>query len=70
MLMAIAAHQDLELKQYDITNAFVHARMDRVVYMRMPHGYQKLGTVLQINKALYESRITTFMAEGLHKDPW
>jgi hypothetical protein len=39
MLMAIAAKYDLELKQFDVTNAFVHALIDREVYMRMPYGY-------------------------------
>jgi hypothetical protein len=60
-LMAIAAEHDLELKQYDVTNAFVHATMDRVVYMRMPHGYQKPGTILQVNKALYGLRISPLL---------
>jgi hypothetical protein len=41
LMMAIAAHNDLELKQFDVTNAFVHAAMDREVYMRMPMGYRK-----------------------------
>jgi hypothetical protein len=45
MLMAIAAKFDLELKQYDVTNAFVHAAIDREIYMRMPRGYQKPGTL-------------------------
>lgn len=61
MLMAIAAHHDMELKQYDVTNAFVHATMDREVYMRMPHGYQKPGTILQVNKALYGLRISPLL---------
>ena len=39
ILMAIAAKYDLELKQYDVTNTFVHAILDREVYMRMPRGY-------------------------------
>jgi hypothetical protein len=58
MLMAIAAHFDLELRQYDVTNAFVHAAIDREIYIRMPHGYRKPGTVLQVNKALYGLRIS------------
>ena len=53
MLMAIAAHFDLELRQYDVTNAFVHAAIDREIYIRMPHSYRKPRTVLQVNKALY-----------------
>jgi hypothetical protein len=46
MLMAIAAEHDLKLKQHNVANAFVHASMDRVIYMRMPHGYQKPGTII------------------------
>jgi hypothetical protein len=60
-LMAIAAEHNLELKQYDVTNAFIHATMDRVVYMRMPHGYQKPGTILRVNKALYGLRISLLL---------
>jgi hypothetical protein len=33
LLMTIAAKYDLELRQYDITNAFVHALLDREVYI-------------------------------------
>jgi hypothetical protein len=39
MLAAIAAKDDLKLKQYDITNAFVHATVDREIYIKMLHGY-------------------------------
>ncbi|KAL6152339.1 hypothetical protein ACJQWK_04811 [Exserohilum turcicum] len=58
LFMAIAAKYDLEVKQFDVTNAFVHARLDRDVYMRMPHGYQKPGTILKLQKALYGLRIS------------
>ncbi|KAK1920498.1 hypothetical protein P3342_002798 [Pyrenophora teres f. teres] len=61
MLTAIAAKHDLELKQYDVTNAFVHATIDREVFMRMPRGYQKPGTVLRLNKALYGLRISPLL---------
>jgi hypothetical protein len=57
MVMAIAAKFDLELKQYDVTNAFVHATLDRDIYMRMPRGYWKPGTLLKLLKALYGLRI-------------
>jgi hypothetical protein len=39
MFMAIAAKFDLELKQYNVTNAFVHATLDCDIYIRMPQGY-------------------------------
>ena len=61
LLMAIAARFDLELKQYDVTNAFVHATMDREVYMRMPVGHRKPGTILRLNKALYGLRISPLL---------
>ncbi|KAF9733719.1 polyprotein [Paraphaeosphaeria minitans] len=61
MLMAIAAKFDLELKQYDVTNAFVHAEIDREIYMRMPRGYQKPATLLKVQKALYGLRISPLL---------
>jgi hypothetical protein len=61
MLMAIAAKHDMELKQFDISNAFVHATIDRKVFMRMPPGYQKPGTILQLQKALYGLRISPLL---------
>jgi hypothetical protein len=61
MLIAIAAAYNLELKQYNITNAFIHAAIDREVYIRMPNGYQKPRTVLQLNKALYGLQISPLL---------
>ena len=61
MLAAIAAKHDLELKQYDVTNAFVHAAIDREIYMRMPNRYQKPGTILKVRKALYGLRISPLL---------
>jgi hypothetical protein len=59
--MAIAADRDLELKQYDVTNAFVHATIDQEVYMRMPNSYRKLNIALKLNKALYRLRISPLL---------
>lgn len=55
-LMAIAARFDLELIQYDAVNAFVNARLEKDVFMRMPPGYRKPGTILKLRKALYGLR--------------
>ena len=55
-VMAIAARFDLELLQYDAVNAFVNAALDEEVYMRMPPGHRKPGTVLKLTKALYGLR--------------
>jgi hypothetical protein len=55
-IMAIAARFDMELLQYDAVNAFVNANLDEDIYMRMPPGHKKPGTVLKLNKALYGLR--------------
>jgi hypothetical protein len=59
--MSICARFDLNAKQYDVTNAFVHAGLDRPVYMRMPPGYRMPGMVCQLNKALYGLRISPLL---------
>jgi hypothetical protein len=54
--MAIAARFDLEIKQYDVLNAFVNVDIDEEVYMQMPPGHREPGKVLQLNKALFGLR--------------
>jgi len=54
--MALAARFDLELLQYDAVNAFVNAQLDEEIYMQMPPGYRKAGTILRLHKALYGLR--------------
>jgi hypothetical protein len=61
MALAIAARFDLELKQFDVTNAFVYALINRIVYIRMPKGYSVSGIVLKLNKALYSLRISPLL---------
>ena len=56
MLLSFAAKFDLETLQLDAVNAFVHAKLDETVFMRMPPGYSKPGKVLRLNKALYGLR--------------
>ena len=58
-LMAISARFDLELLQYDAVNAFVNAKLDSDVFMKMPPGHRRQGMIFKLNKALY----------GLRKSP-
>ena len=55
-VMAIAARFNLELLQFDAVNAFVNADLDEDVFMRMPPGHRRFGTILKLNKALYGLR--------------
>jgi len=61
ILIAIAAYFDLELKQYDAVNAFVHAPLDEEVFMRMPPGYRRPGRILKLNRALYGLRRSPYL---------
>ena len=45
-LMAITAKFDLETVQMDVVNMFVNSKLDEVVYMRQPSGFEKGNTVL------------------------
>jgi Reverse transcriptase (RNA-dependent DNA polymerase) len=56
VLLAMVAKSDLETLQVDAVNAFVHADLDEVVYMRMPPCYAQPNKVLKFNKALYGLR--------------
>jgi hypothetical protein len=58
-IIAIAARFDLELIQYDAVNAFVNAKLEEDVFMKMPPGHRRTGTILKLSKALY----------GLRKSP-
>ena len=52
-LMALAAAFDLELRQYDATNAFINALLDNKVYCQCPDGYADKEHVLLLLRALY-----------------
>ncbi|KAI1004940.1 hypothetical protein K3495_g3273 [Podosphaera aphanis] len=56
-MMAITAAHDLEIRQYDIVNAFVNAPIRGDIYCYTPKGFQKevdgKKSVLKLRKALY-----------------
>ena len=54
MLLSIAAHHDLELKQLDFKTAFLNATLDTPIYMKIPPGVDhNPGDVWLLHKALY-----------------
>lgn len=55
-LLAIAAQEDLEIKQMDFDTAFLNAELKESIFMKVPEGYNHkvpAGSVLKLNKALY-----------------
>ena len=59
MLLAVAAHEDLELRQFDIRTAFLNGELEEEVYVRPPRGAEYLaprGRSLRLWRALYGLR--------------
>ncbi|GME39549.1 Reverse transcriptase RNA-dependent DNA polymerase [Neofusicoccum parvum] len=53
-LLAIICAFDLEMRQYDVVNAFPHVPLDEEVYCSPPKGMNiALGLVLLLLRALY-----------------
>jgi hypothetical protein len=59
-IMAIAAHEDLELQQFDVRTAFLNGWLKEEVYLRVPAGLEeklgKGGKVLRRRSAIYGLR--------------
>lgn len=56
VLLAMVAHQDLELEQLDVKTAFLHGELDEEIYMTQPDGFQVPGKedyVCRLKKSLY-----------------
>ncbi|KAJ4704584.1 Retrovirus-related Pol polyprotein from transposon TNT 1-94 [Melia azedarach] len=56
VLLAIVAHQDLELKQLDVKTVFLHGELEEEIYMTQPDGFQVPGKedyVCKLKKSLY-----------------
>ena len=53
VLLSIAAIHDLELRQFDVTSAFLGAPLKETVFMRPPPGMHKGNMIIQLNKTIY-----------------
>jgi len=56
MGIAITAHFDLKIKQYDVVNAFIYASRQSTrpaVTCHMPDGFSMLGMLVEVKQALY-----------------
>lgn len=55
ILLALAAHFDWQLVQYDVKNAFLHGDLDEEIYMNIPPGIEENtgNKVCKLRKALY-----------------
>lgn len=55
--MAIAARYDLEIEQFDVVNAFLHATLEGdPVYCELPDGFKEHGKCAEVRRALYGLR--------------
>ena len=57
IILALANIFNYELKQMDVITAFLNAKVDEDVYMRVPEGFDGSdGHVLKLNKSLYGTK--------------
>jgi hypothetical protein len=59
MMLAVAKHEGLELRQFDMNTAFLIGHLKEEVYIRPPHGWKHLagpGGVLHLDRALNSLR--------------
>ena len=55
-LLSVTAHLNLDLKQADVSNAFLNALLSEPTYIELPDGYEDKTTntkCLKLNKAVY-----------------
>jgi len=54
-LIAITAKFNLKTTQIDAVNIFVYCNLDKVIYIKLPPGFnnRKIDKVLHLRKALY-----------------
>ena len=62
LLLALAAHFQWLIQQFDVKNVFLHGDLTDEVYMQHPSGYSlgPRGMVCRLRKSLY----------GLKQSPW
>lgn len=83
VLLAMVAHQNLELEQLDVKTAFLHGELEEEIYMTQPDGFQVPGKedyVCKLKKSLYGlkqspkqwyKRFDSFMIEiGYNRSPY
>jgi len=53
VLLAFLTIKDLRIFTWDIDLAYLHGKIDHDIYIKFPDGYDKVGKVTKLNKALY-----------------
>ena len=66
VIAAYCAQEDWELHSLDIKRAFLHGKIDEIVYIHQPRGYEKSGPngerlVGQLNSSLYGIKQAAYM---------
>ena len=56
VVLALVAHQDLELEQLDVKTTFLHGNLEEEIFMEQPEGFKKPSIenlVCRLKKSLY-----------------
>ncbi|SGY28317.1 BQ5605_C080g12972 [Microbotryum silenes-dioicae] len=55
-LIALAAANDYHVHQADVNKAYLHGKLDKPLYMRVPQGIDLPGKILKLSKSIYGLR--------------
>ncbi|SGY47831.1 BQ5605_C001g00579 [Microbotryum silenes-dioicae] len=55
-LIALAAANDYHVHQADVNKAYLHGKLDKPLYMRVPQGINLPGKILKLSKSIYGLR--------------
>jgi hypothetical protein len=64
ILVALAAHHDLDLEHVDITTVYLYDNIDTEIYMRLPPGCKVRGLEHKVCKLLLHKSIYGFKQAG------
>jgi hypothetical protein len=59
--MAIAATFNLKIQQYNTINAFINAKLNKLIYYYCPEGFNQNGQILELLMALYGLKISLLL---------
>jgi hypothetical protein len=61
-VLSVAANEKLKLVTFNVKTAFLYGKLDEVIYMKQPPGYEDgIDRVCKLNRSLWSQAVTTLL---------